>query len=105
MPDERAVMSQSTDHDDPNSRSHLADYYRWVEPDRGISIYLNFETADRLQVQVLRGLDSEGGVEVGGILLGRTAVDGGRITAIIDDFAAVPCTYSSGPLYSVTGAD
>ena len=111
MPHERAVMgrsavSQAMDHDDATDpSSQLADYYRWVEPDRGIRIYINFETADRLQVHVLRGLDSNGGVEVGGILLGRTELDEGRITAVIEDFEQVPCAYSSGPLYSATSAD
>lgn len=99
-------MNRSTDHADATDPpSQLADYYRWVEPDRGIRIYINFETAERLQVQVLRGLDSNGGVEVGGILLGRTELDEGRITAVIEDFERVPCAYSNGPLYRATGAD
>lgn len=105
----RSVVGQAMDHMDHDDAtdppSQLADYYRWVEPDRGIRIYINFETADRLQVQVLRGLDSNGGVEVGGILLGRTGLDEGRITAVIEDFEPVPCAYSNGPLYSATGAD
>lgn len=106
MPHERAVMSQSTEHDDAiDPPSQLADYYQWVEPDRGIRVYINFETAERLQLQVLCGLDANAGTEVGGILLGRTELDEGRITAVIDDFDPVPCSYSNGPLYSATGAD
>src|SRR5882724_11391044 len=105
MPHEKALISQSTDNDYANSQSQLADYYQWVEPDRGIRIYVNFETADRLQVEALRGLDSEGRVEVGGILIGRTALNEGRITAVIDDFEPVPCAYPNGPFYSLTGAN
>jgi Gram-negative bacterial TonB protein C-terminal len=99
MPTEKAVMSQSVTHDGQTLQSRLADYYRWIEPDRGTCIYINFEAADRLQRQVLRGLDSGGGLELGGILLGTTTSEGERITAIIDDFEAVPCTYSNGPHY------
>jgi hypothetical protein len=96
---EKAVMSQAVDHDGPNSQSRLADYYRWIEPDRGTCIYINFDAADRLQRQVLRGLDSNRGVELGGILLGRSTLEGERITAIIDDFESVPCSYSDGSRY------
>ena len=106
MPLERAVVSRSPEGDNATDpASPLADYYRWVEPDRGTRIYINFETANRLQMQVLHGQDSNGGVEVGGILLGRSKLDKGRITAVVEDFEPVPCAYSNGPLYSATSSD
>src|SRR5260370_25431505 len=98
-PHEGVPASQVTD------RERLADFYEWIEPDRGIRVYINFETADRLQVEVLRGLDATDGGEVGGILLGSSTSDGGRITGVISDFEVVPCAYSKGPHYGVTGPD
>ena len=110
MPRQGAVPGISTARDDSeNPRPQLADYYRWEEPDRRIRIYINFETADRLQVQVFRGIDDfpDGGVEVGGILLGRREAefDRGWTTTVIDDFEPVPCSYSNGSRYSLKGAE
>src|SRR5258708_778144 len=56
------------------TKSQLENYYRWVEPDVDITVCLEFETVDRLQLEVLCGIHSfsDAGNEVGGILLGRT---------------------------------
>jgi hypothetical protein len=80
------------------SRS-LAEYYHWEETDRGIRIYMHSGMADRLQAEV------RGGVEAGGILLGRMEEDRGKATAFIDDFMPVPCSYRGGPLYALSDED
>ena len=88
-------------------KSQLADYYLWEEPERGIRIYSNLATVDRLQLEVLRGMDGipSDEVEVGGILLGRTELDGERTITLIEDFVPVPCSYRSGPLYRLSEKD
>jgi hypothetical protein len=88
-------------------KSHLADYYLWEEPERGIRIYSNLATVDRLQLEVLRGIDGlpSDEVEVGGILLGRTELDGERTITLIEDFVPVPCSYRNGPLYRLSEKD
>jgi len=106
MANERAVLGRSTDHNDATDlQSQLADYYQWIGPNRGSQVYINFETAERLQIQVLRGLDFKGGVEVGGFLLGRSEFEEGQITAVIEDFEQVHSVYSNGPFYGATGTN
>lgn len=88
-------------------RSQLADYYLWEEPEQGVRIYLNPETVDCLLAEVLRGVKSFSAAdgEVGGILLGRTELDGERMITLIEDFASVPCGYRNGPLYCLSEKD
>ena len=88
-------------------KSQLADYYLWEEPERSIRIYSNLATVDRLQLEVLRGIDgsSSDEAEVGGILLGRTELDGERAITLIEDFVPVPCSYRSGLLYRLSEKD
>jgi hypothetical protein len=90
-----------------SSKPQLEDYYLWEEPERGIRIYSNLATVDRLQLEVLRGIDGfpSDEVEVGGILLGRTELDGERAITLIEDFVTVPCSYRSGPLYRLSEKD
>jgi hypothetical protein len=84
----------------------LAQYYHWYIADRGIRIYLHAAMVDRLQAAVLAGLEAgSGGREYGGILLGRVEQDGDHTNTFIDDFVAVPCSYSEGPLYLLSDRD
>jgi len=85
---------------------NLAQYYHWYIADRGIRIYLHPGMVDRLQAAVLAGLEAgSGGRENGGILLGHVEQDGDHTNTFIDDFVAVPCSYSEGPLYLLSGRD
>jgi len=86
---------------------NLAEYYHWEDTDRGIRIYMHSGMVDRLQAEVLRGAQcgTDGGTEVGGILLGRVDDDRGRAITVIDDFVPVPCTYRGGPLYTLSDED
>src|SRR5438552_2079032 len=89
------------------TESPLENYYRWVEPDSDITVYLRLDTVDRLQFEILRGMHSfsHAGNEVGGILLGRNEVDQGRTLTFVDDFEPVLCEYRNGPAYALTGKD
>jgi hypothetical protein len=84
-----------------------ANYYLWEEPERGVRIYLSLAIVDRLQLEVLRGIDGfpADQAEVGGILIGRTESDGERTITLIEDFAPVPCGYRAGPFYRLTEKD
>jgi len=85
----------------------LAEYYHWEEVDRGIRIYMHAGMADRLQAEVLgaAGSGRVGGMETGGILLGRAEGDRGRPVIVIDDFVPVPCSHHGGPLYDLSDED
>jgi hypothetical protein len=94
-------------HGGTSLKSQLGDYYLWEEPESGKKIYLNLATVDRLQLEVLRGMDGvrSNQTEVGGILIGRTELDGEQTITLIEDFAAVPCGYHAGPFYRLTEKD
>jgi hypothetical protein len=87
------------------TKPQFENYYRWVEPDSNITVCLKLETVDRLQLEVLRGVDSfsYSGNEVGGILLGRTELDEGRILMFVDDFEPVSNEHPTGASYALTG--
>src|SRR5450432_2895343 len=94
-------MNESAGAAGVTTNSQLETYYRWVEPDSDITVRLKPETADRLQREVLRGIEScpEAGNEVGGILLGRTAIEEGRVLTFVEDFEPVPSEHRNGPSY------
>src|SRR5258708_18208563 len=89
--------------------SHVgsSDYYVWDEPERPVSVHLNYQTFELIQIEVLRGLDSNGddGVEIGGILLGRREQAAGRVNTFIEEFLPVQCGYSGGSVYSLSDGD
>jgi len=101
-------MNEATLYNREESRqSQLGDHYLWETPGKGLRIYASPERVDLLQTQVLSAAEPlpKGGVEIGGILLGRTQLGGGYITAFIDDFEPVRCAYRKGPQYSFTDED
>ena len=89
------------------AKSQLANYYRWIEPDSDITVWLRLDTVERLQLQALHGVDtfSRAVNEVGGILLGRTELDDGRRLLFVDDFEPVPCDHRNGPFYALTAEE
>jgi len=89
------------------SKTHLADYCLWQEPETDTRIYLKVATAERLQIEVLRGRERfpGGEAEVGGILIGRTEMDDEGTLTLIDDFVPVACSYESGSRYCLSGND
>ncbi|HUK17134.1 MAG TPA: energy transducer TonB [Bryobacteraceae bacterium] len=87
--------------------SQLEGYYRWDEPDSNLTVYLQPETVDRLQIEALAGAGfrSHTGQEVGGVLLGRTVLEGGRILIVVEEFEPVRCEHLHGPFYALRGED
>lgn len=88
------------------AKPELEDYYQWVEPDRDITVYLKYEAVDRLQLQVLRAMDtgSPGETEVAGILLGRSEFREDRRLTFVDDFRPVRPKNQNGPYYAPSSA-
>jgi len=61
---------------------------------------LHLDVVDRMSAEVMRGFSAvpKRGAEVGGILLG--SIEPGEVTIVrVEDFEAVPCSYSRGPSY------
>lgn len=80
----------------------LESYYRWDEPESDITVFLNPEVVDQLQLAAWRTIDSDprAPTEVGGILLGTVRSGGGRVRIVVESFEAVRCgqpLYRPGP--------
>ncbi len=80
--------------------------YVWEPPEKRVSIEIDFDVIDRLGQEIERGTSAGArrGVEIGGLLLGWVE-PGDRLSVKIDDFEPVPCSYSSGPSYVLSGED
>lgn len=78
-------------------------YFVWQAPGQSVVIHLNIPVVDRMSADILRGFAAvpKRGAEVGGILIG-TMHSGKATTVRIEDFEAIPCTYSRGPSYLLT---
>lgn len=88
------------------ANSQLDNYYRWDELDIGVTVLLKPEMLDRLQIEVLRGIENARvAKEVGGILLGQVEFVKGRIRIVVDQFEAVSCEHRTGPRYSLSAED
>jgi TonB family protein len=87
--------------------SPFANYYRWEEPHRDISVRLNLDTANSLQTEVLGAADSlrDSDLEIGGILLGRTEREQGKTLTVIEGFHPIPCEHLDGPFYCLSATD
>jgi hypothetical protein len=100
-------MTNSTLTTEPvGSPMPISTSFRWAAPDKPNSIYLSLDVVDRLEREVIESFKAvtKRGSEVGGVLLGRVAKSGGR-TVYIENYEAVPCEYSRGPLYLLAEPD
>jgi len=81
-------------------------YFVWQPKGQPAAIHLSIGVVDRMSADILRGFGAvpKRGAEVGGILIG-TIQSGDVKTVRIEDFEAVPCTYSRGPSYLLTDAE
>jgi len=81
-------------------------YFVWQAPGQPVVIQLSIDVVDRMSADILRGFGAvpKRGAEVGGILIGTTQP--GKVNTVrIEDFEAIPCTYSRGPSYLFTDAE
>ncbi|MGA2329964.1 MAG: hypothetical protein ABSH05_27280 [Bryobacteraceae bacterium] len=82
-----------------------ADCCVWELAGNAAAIRLRLEVVERLEREALESLRAltKRGSEVGGLLLGRVSRDCHAIT--IEEYEAVACDYSRGPLYQLSEAD
>jgi hypothetical protein len=80
------------------------DFYEWSVPGGNFSIQLSFDVIDRMAADIMKGFWSlpKRGVEIGGILLGRSA---GGECIVIDDYEQVSCEHRRGPSYVLSEPD
>jgi len=84
----------------------VSGWYLWEAPKKPACVYLSFDLIDKLEREVVenfRSLTSRGS-EVGGILLGAIA-PGVPAGISVEDYEAITCDYSRGPLYRLSDAD
>ena len=81
-------------------------FYEWTSPSNSITIRLDVDTARRLALVVKWGFEARPtrGLEVGGLLLGRSAPEDRPIT-IIEDFEPIESEHRRGPSYTLSEKD
>jgi len=78
--------------------------YLWEDPADSIAVHISLDVVERLGASVIEGLGpGPRGVEIGGVLLGRTA-PGGR-TVWIEDFALVASEHLRGASYTLSAKE
>lgn len=85
----------------------MSQSYVWTSDDRPLAIHLSLDVVSRLGLQALEAYKSvpRRGLEVGGLLLGRTETVSGVTTIYIEDFHPVESEHRSGPSYVLSEAD
>jgi protein TonB len=81
-------------------------YFVWQVPQKPVVVRISLAVVDRLErdaVESFRSLTSRGS-EIGGLLFGDV-VPGTPAVVTIEDYGAVPCDYTRGPLYRLSEAD
>ena len=83
-----------------------AAFYEWNSPRNSITIRLDVDTARRLALVVKGGFEAlpTRGLEVGGLLLGRSTPED-RPTTIIEDFEPIESEHRRGPSYTLSEKD
>ena len=81
-------------------------YFLWQAPGKPVSVHLSLDVVDRLEKEVIESFKAitKRGSEIGGLLLGKVAA-AGQPTVIVEEYEAVPCEYSRGPLYLLADDD
>lgn len=81
--------------------------YLWQPSGRGLAIKLNLGAVDRIAVAVRSGVQllPQRGLEIGGVLLGRTERSQGRTTVWIEGFELLDCEHAVGPSFILSGED
>jgi len=80
--------------------------YLWEVPQKPVAVRLAFDLIERMEHEVIenfRSLTSRGS-EIGGVLLG-SLVAGSPLSVMVQDYEAIPCDYTRGPLYRLSDAD
>lgn len=88
----------------PNIESAPASYLVCEVRDAGLTVSSNLDVVRRLQIEVMEAFKAlpKRGMEIGGLLLGRTE-DDGRL--VIEDFEPIPSEHRRGPAYLLSEKD
>jgi TonB family protein len=82
--------------------ANVAAGYVWEDPGDSIMIQVSLGLVERLGAAVQQGLGAgPRGIEIGGILLGRTLPGFGR-AVLIEDFELAPCEHLRGASYTLS---
>jgi len=90
----------------PDQQLSPSSYFVWQVPQKPVVVRVSLAVIDRLErdaVESFRSLTSRGS-EIGGLLFGDV-VPGMPAVVTIDDYGAIPCDYTRGPLYRLSEAD
>ncbi len=81
-------------------------HYTWEVADKAVSVQLDFDFVDRLNMEIMRGfsLVPKRGAEVGGVLLGTVEI-GDKVVIRIEDYEVVNCDYLKGPSFLLSPAE
>jgi TonB family protein len=100
-------MSESTSRAQRSAQGAPASsYYLWQVTGKPVSAGISMDLIDRLEreaVETFRSIESRGS-EIGGLLFGNSA-PGNPTTVYVEEYEAIPCDYSRGPLYRLSDAD
>lgn len=99
-------MIESAARRDRADSSFASPAYLWEVPQKPVSVSLTFDVIDRMEREVVEGFRSltSRGSEIGGLLLGRK-LPGSPVRVLVEDYEAVECDYSRGPLYRLSDSD
>ena len=90
----------------PDPPLSVSSYFVWQVPQKPLVVRISLAVIDRLEreaVESFRSLTSRGS-EIGGLLFGNVTL-GTPAIVTIEDYDAVPCDYTRGPLYRLSDAD
>lgn len=85
------------------SNDTAADYAYWISPDQTLTVNYSLEQFHEIDFQVNEGYRRipHGGVEIGGLLFGRSEASGLRIRA----FRLIECEHATGPSFHLSERD
>jgi TonB family protein len=80
--------------------------YLWHPSGKRLAVDLRLEAVDRLAAETLSGFDVPGrGIEVGGLLLGRTRREGGVTIVEVEDIEPIECEHAAGQSLMLSAPD
>lgn len=82
-------------------------FFLWQPPGKGISVHLSLAVVQRLALDAAEALASipKRGLEIGGFLLGRSAVEAGNAEFWVEGFEPLESEHRFGPSYELSDDD
>ena len=98
------LVMDSTELNNPASSEN---FYVWQPKGHPVKVSLHFDFVDKLLMEIMKGFGSvpRRGVEVGGLLLGKSETRDGLLHITVQDFHPVVCEHAGGPSYQLSAKD